>query len=374
VPSSEKHLNIIAFDIPFPPDYGGVIDIYYKMKSLIASGIKVHLHCFEYGRQPQQELEQLCASVHYYPRKTAKSLLFNTLPYIVLSRESDELKKNLSANDYPILMEGLHCTFLLNDKDISKRKIIVRAHNIEHDYYENLAKTEHHIFKRYYFYNEAGKLKKYESVLHHATAIAAISPNDTGYFSKTYHNAHYIPAFHSNDSITATQGTGDYAFYHGNLSISENNEAALFLVRKVFNDLPHRLIIAGSKPSDELLNEVKGKENIELNPHLTPAHIHQYIGNAQCNVLPTFQATGIKLKLLSALFAGRFCIVNTPMVANTGLEDLCILADTPAEMKEKISRVFSQRFTQADIAKRENVLGKTFSNAQNAEKLVKILF
>jgi hypothetical protein len=368
------HLNIIAFDIPFPPDYGGVIDIYYKMKALIASGIRVHLHCFEYGRQPQPQLEQLCTSVHYYPRKTAKSLLFNTLPYIVLSRQSDELKKNLLANDYPILMEGLHSTFLLNDKDISKRKIIVRTHNIEHDYYENLAKVERQIFKRYYFYNEAGKLKKYETVLHHAAAIAAISPNDTGYFSKTYHNAQYIPAFHSNDSITAAPGTGDYAFYHGNLSISENNEAALFLVRKVFNDLPHRLIIAGSKPSDELLNEVKGKENIVLRQHLTPADIHHTIAHAQCNVLPTFQATGIKLKLLSALFAGRFCVVNTSMVANTGLESLCIVADTPAEMKEKISHIFSQSFTQADIAKRENVLTKTFSNKENAEKLSKILF
>src|SRR5687767_11172657 len=136
--SSEKHLNIIAFDVPYPPDYGGVIDIYYKIRSLAACGVKVSLHCFEYGRKEREELDIFCEEVYYYQRKTAKSLLFNTLPYIILSRESEELKKNLMQNDFPILMEGLHSTHLLNDPDISKRKIVVRSHNVEHEYYENL--------------------------------------------------------------------------------------------------------------------------------------------------------------------------------------------------------------------------------------------
>lgn len=371
--SSEKHLNIIAFDIPFPPDYGGVIDIYYKMKSLIALGVKVHLHCFEYGRKPQKELEQICTSVNYYPRKTAKSFLFNTLPYIVLSRESEELKKNLLKNNYPILMEGLHSTFLLSDKDIYSRKITVRTHNVEHEYYENLAKVETNIFKRYYFYNEARKLKKYESVLHHASGIAAISPNDTNYFSKHYKHVNYIPAFHPNDNITAIKGKGDYAFYHGNLAVAENNEAALFLVKKIFNDLPYQLIIAGSKPSDELMSEVRGKENIILKNNLNPSEIHEYIRHAHCNVLPTFQATGIKLKLLSALFAGRFCIVNTQMVENTGLENFCIIADTANEMKQRIKEVFRKQFSTPDILMREAIITENFSNKQNAQKLLALL-
>jgi glycosyltransferase involved in cell wall biosynthesis len=250
----------------------------------------------------------------------------------------------------------------------------VRTHNVEHEYYESLAKIESTIFKRYYFYNEAGKLKKYESVLHHASGIAAISPNDTNHFSKHYKHVHYIPAFHPNDSISAKEGKGDYAFYHGNLAIAENNEAALFLVRKVFNDLPYQLVIAGSKPSDELTSEVKGKKNIILMNNLNPIEIHEYIRNAHCNVLPTFQATGIKLKLLSALFAGRFCIVNTQMVENTGLENLCIISDSDDAMKEKIKNTFEQNFNAMEIEKREKVLMSIFSNDKNALLLMNILF
>jgi len=365
-------LNVIAFDVPFPPDYGGVIDIFYKLKTLHGLGVKIHLHCFEYGRQPKKELDEICASVHYYPRRTAKSLLFNTLPYIVLSRNSDLLKKNLAENNFPILMEGIHSTFLLNDNSFAGRKIIVRTHNVEHDYYQNLAKVESDIFKRYYFYNEAGKLKKYEPVLKKASGIAAISPNDTAHFSSLYGNVRYIPAFHRHEKITAAEGKGEFAFYHGNLAVGENNEAALYLVKKIFNDLDYYLIIAGNKPSEELRNAVKGKSNITLRDDLSPDEIQKYIHDAQCNVLPTFQSTGIKLKLLSALFAGRFCIVNSQMVVSTGLENLCMIADTPEKMKEEIRNVFEKEFPKTEIKKRETILMNIFSNEKNGRKLLEM--
>ena len=305
--------------------------------------------------------------------KTTKSFLFNTLPYIVLSRQSDELKKNLLSNDYPIFMEGLHSTFLLNDREFSNRKIIVRTHNIEHDYYENLAKVEGNVFKRYYFYNEAGKLKKYQPVLAKASAIASISPADATYFSGQFNNVHYIPAFHPFEKIESKEGTGNYAFYHGNLSIGENNEAALFLTQKVFNDLPMKLIIAGSKPSDELKKAVAVFNKVTLVDNLTPDQIKEYIINAHCNVLPTFQATGIKLKLLSALFAGRHCLVNTSMVANTGLEELCVISDEPVELKEKLKGIFEQPFTEEQIQKRKTLLLSKFDNRNSAKKLMELI-
>ena len=372
--SSEKNIHVISFDVPYPPDYGGVIDVYYKIKSLHALGVKVHLHCFEYGRKEADELLSICSSVNYYSRKTSRSNLFNTYPYIVLSRESEELKKNLLKDNHPILMEGLHSTRLLGDPEFAKRRMFVRTHNVEHDYYENLAKVEGNIFKRYYFYNEAGKLLKYEPVLKNASGILAISPNDTSYFSSKYKHVNYITAFHPHEEVTCLSGKGDFAFYHGNLSVGENNEAALYLVNKIFNDLPYPLVIAGSKPSDDLKKAVRTNPNVSLRDDMTHTEILEYISEAQCNILPTFQSTGIKLKLLSALFAGRFCIVNKPMVENTGLESLCIMANSPEVMKEKVKSVFEKEFTEREKKKREEVLLKHFSNDENARRLVKVLF
>ena len=369
-----KHLHIVSFDVPYPPSYGGVIEVYFKIKSLHEAGVKVHLHCFEYGRQRQKELEKICESVSYYPRKTISAFLFSKLPYIVLSRSSEELKKNLLKDEHPILMEGLHSTFYLNDKNFANRKIIVRTHNIEHTYYENLAKVEQNIFKKYYFKNEASKLKKYEAILKNASCIAAISENDESYYSSEFPNVKYTPAFHPHHKTEIKEGKGNFAFYHGNLAVGENNQAALFLVNEVFNDLEIPFIIAGSKPSKELIRATRSKPHIELKADISTENIYSLIKEAQINVLPTFQATGIKLKLLAVLFSGRHCIVNTPMIENTGLESLCSIADTAIEMKEKIKNVFEKEFDKNEVVRREKILIEKFSNQTNVEKLIQLIF
>ena len=43
-----KKLHLISFDVPFPANYGGVIDVFHKINSLHKIGVKVILHCFQY--------------------------------------------------------------------------------------------------------------------------------------------------------------------------------------------------------------------------------------------------------------------------------------------------------------------------------------
>ena len=149
---SDLHLHIISFDIPYPVNYGGVIDVFYKAKALTEKGVKVHLHCFQYGKKPSEILSELFHEVQYYKRDISKKHLFKSIPYIISSRISDDLITNLKKDNYPVLMEGLHTCALLENKSLHEnRKMIVRPHNIEHEYYQNLAKVESDIFKKYYF-------------------------------------------------------------------------------------------------------------------------------------------------------------------------------------------------------------------------------
>jgi hypothetical protein len=295
-------------------------------------------------------------------------------PYIVISRTSEELLNNLLADDYPILFEGIHTCNILADEQLKNRFKVVRTHNIEHDYYQNLAKVEGNIFKKYYFFNEASKLESFESILQHAQVIAAISRNDTAYFDKKYGNAFYIPAFHSNEQVQINSGRGNFTFYHGNLAIGENNEAALYLVNEVYNSLKVPLIIAGSRPTSDLRNAVAKKNHITLISDLTTKQIHQLINDAHINVLPTFQPTGIKLKLLSALYNGRFAVVNPMMIENTGLEMLCDVATSPSEMRDSITRLMETDFRTSDIRTREKILYENFSNTVNVQKLIDLVY
>jgi hypothetical protein len=370
---NSQHLHIISFDVPYPADYGGVIDVFYKIKSLHEQGIKVHLHCFEYGRKEALNLESICEKVYYYKRKMSKSKLFNSLPFVVVTRASENLMTNLLQDNYPILFEGLHCCYHLNDERLQNRLLIVRTHNIEHDYYRNLEKVEKSFFKRIYFKMEAGKLETFERVLNKANSIAAISPADASELAQRYKNVFHITAFHPNEKVKIKEGKGKFCLYHGNLEVGENNEAALYLVNEVFSQIEIPLIIAGRKPSAELAAAVANYSHIQLKGNINTQEIDELIADAQINVLPTFQATGIKLKLLAALFAGRHCIVNSPMVANTGLEHCCSVKDDPEDMTKEIIRLFEIPFKMEEKQKRETILSENFSNTINVKKLIKLI-
>lgn len=370
---SQKHLHIIAFDVPYPANYGGVIDIFYKIKALHKHGIKIHLHCFEYGRAEARILENYCEKVYYYKRKMSKNYLLSAYPFVVITRSSEKLVTTLMRDNHPILFEGLHCCFHLTDKRLKDRIKLVRTHNIEHHYYENLAKVERSIFRKIYFEMESKKLKRFEKNLAHAEHILAISPADTKELSSRYKNVHHITAFHSNEEVRIDEGLGIFCLYHGNLEVGENNEAAIYLVKEVFAKTSKPLIIAGRKPSKELQELCSTKKNITLKANISTQEIDELIKNAQINILPTFQATGIKLKLLAALFNGRHCVVNSHMVANTGLEELCTIKDDTMGMVESIDLLFDTPFDNAEINKRTLILNKLFSNESNVEKLIQLL-
>ncbi len=363
--------------MPYPADYGGVIDVFYKLKTLQQLGINIILHCFIYGRKKSNLLAQICEKVYYYPRKKKWESLPIGLPHIVKSRRHTDLLNNLLKDNYPILFEGLHCCYYLNNPALKDRAKLVRMHNVEWDYYQQLALKENKLLKKKYFEIESKCLKKFELILGKSTGVKllAISPNDTIYLqAQNYAQVHYVPAFHPNEKISITAGRGDYALYHGNLSVNENQEAALFLVEKVFTNFNYPLVIAGKNPPSTLIKAVQAHPHITLKINPSDEELVHLISNAHINVLPTFQATGIKLKLLNALYQGRFCLVNNYMVNNTGLKTLCHLAETGAEFQAIIKTLRNQLFSQKEIAMREGILEEKFSNRANAEVITHILY
>jgi hypothetical protein len=372
--SSKRKLHIVSFDNPFPPNYGGVIDVFYKLKALHEQGVEITLHAFEYGRKPTHELDKFCRKVYYYQRRNFVNPFVGLLPYIVNTRNSSELLDNLLKDDAPILFEGLHTCYFLNHPAIAGRKKLVRMHNIEHHYYEKLELVERNFFKKYFFSKEASRLKEFESILRYANCVLAISENDKAMLSADYLNVEYIPAFHANNKMFSVPGKGRYALYHGKLSVGENDEAARFLVEHVFSKVTFPLYIAGDKFSAPLKAMVEQYPHIKLFDHLSTEQISELIQQAHINVLPTFQNTGIKLKLINVLYQGRFVLANDLMVGNTGLESLTCNANTPDEFIAQLSRLINEEFKEAEIENRRKVLDALFSNEKNAQALVKLIF
>ena len=364
-----KHLHIVSLNIPLPANYGGVIDIWYKIKALAENGIKIHLHCFVYGRQPVRELEDICYSVNYYNRHTGLKSWFSAEPYIVKSRDNIELLQNLTKFDAPILFEGIHSTHFIENKMIRDRIKIVRAHNVEHDYYNGLQKQERNLLKKIYFWTECQKLKRYEqSALHNAQLIAAISPNDTDYFLKNFENTILLPAFHPNKGITAKTGMGQHILYHADLSVPENIKAAIFIVNSLTN-IQFPIVIAGRNPSKEIQEAIIGKNNIRLIANPVEQTMNELIADAHIIALPTFQPTGIKLKLIESLYKGRHCVANSVMVEGTRLEDACHLANNADDFQRLCKELILIPFNNEEIEKRKAILAN-YDTTKNALALI----
>lgn len=372
-----RHLNIVSFDVPFPANYGGVIDVYYKLVWLNKNGVKIHLHCFTYGRQPSPELEKICEKVYYYERKTGIMNNLSFSPYTVKSRRSVELENNLLSNDYPILFEVLNTCYLMRDLRFKNRKKIYRHSNIEHNYYLELAKSEKRLVKSVYLRAEAFKLYFFEPILRHANLILAVNRKDTDYFLNKYPKVTsvYLPSFHPNTGLAVKPGKGDYVLFHGNLSISENYEAVSWLAKNVFPHVHTKIVVAGLNPPEFLVNELSKMSHVRLRNSPNEEEMTQLIRNAQVHVLYTAQPTGLKLKLLNVLFKGRFTVCNNNMISGTGLlgNRSLFICDTASEFIQKINECFHKEFTE-ELDREREILTQNFDNTLNASKLITEVF
>ena len=371
-----RTLHIISFNIPFPANYGGVIDVFYKIKALQNQGINIILHAFDYGRQPAPELEKYCTQVHYYHRSTNFTKQLSTLPFIVKTRNVNTLLQNLKKDNHPIIFEGLHTCYFLNHPDLAKRKKYIRMHNVEWQYYAHLAKVESNFLKKTYFKLESEKLRFFEKNIKNVDGVLAISKMDEEYFGKKYPSisTHYIPAFHSNEKVNIKVGKGKYILFHGDLSVKDNERAAVFLLENVMQSSEYQFVIAGLNPSDKLILLVMQNENTYLQADLSNEGMESLIKNAHVNILLSFQSAGMKLKLLNALFKGRFCVVNDFMVKNTGLEDLCFVGETGEDFQKILKEVFQKKFSVKDVLERKKRLEIDFSNERLAIEIKGIIF
>lgn len=324
----QKPLHIVSFDVPFPADYGGVIDVFNRIKALHNSGFNLEIHCFDYGRGRSKELEKF-GKVNYYERLSRVVSATKKSPMIVASRANQKLLRNLCQDDAPILFEGQHCTAFLDHPKLKNRKKLVRVHNIEHEYYNALAKQELNAVKRSYYKKASKKLKLHESILSHAHRLLCITEKDTEYYNDLFGNATHLPVTIPIEEPDFLPITKKYTLCHGNLSVTENTKAISWILKNIAKGLDHDLVISGKNPSKEIIDEAKTLPNVTVVPSPSKERMDQLLLQATNHLLITYQATGIKLKLINALLTKGNVVVNDKMVEGSGVEQLCIVETTP---------------------------------------------
>ena len=369
-----QRLHIVCLDEPDPPNYGGAIDMYFKIVALHNIGVRIVLHVFHYktGRGVDS-LKEYCDEIYIYARKNFVTSAIS-LPFIIGSRINRVLISRLNADDGPILLEGIHCAGIISSLH-NKGRVVLRLHNDEARYYSELSKTEPSSFKKIYLKRESALLQKFQNSLPPDLIAAFISNDDKQDFQIRYGltNAAFIPCFHpwENTASTVSSVHDDgrrFCLYHGNMAVSENEEAARWLVLNVFRYLNLPLVIAGKSISTKLKAAVTGIANVRLVNEPTNEELEELVGHAHINVLPSMNATGVKLKLLHALFSGKFCITNPAGIKGSGFNRGVLIADQPMAWMNTIQKLMVLEFTATDKAERQDIF-LLYNNEMNARKL-----
>ena len=372
----QHHLHIISFDVPYPVDYGGVFDVFYKIKALHEAGAAIILHCFDYGRGKQPILEQYCKEVHYYDRVSAFKSMATGLPHIVASRANPALLQRLLEDDYPILMEGIHSTYYLKTGHLSQSRCFVRLMNVEHKYYAQLAETSTPGVKKLYYQRESSLLKNYEKSLAQLGTFWTLSQQDLDVFHEElgFQQIDFLPLYLPDYEPQWNGEMGSFCLYHANLSVPENECAAIWLLEEVFstNDIP--LVIAGKNPSAALEKKAHKHAHTCLVANPDNREMEELIKKAQVNILPSFNTTGVKLKLIHALYGGRHCLTNESGVAGSGLTHLCTIANSCQEMPQKVEMLYKHPFNYHDFVDRSASLKQLFCNKRNARQMINWIF
>jgi len=367
VPASALRIQVVAFDWPWPPDYGGVIDIAYRLQALLEAGVHVVLHVVAAGGRedslpPSWPTQNLV--VFRYTRLGKRSAI-SRRPYIVRSRQVEKLLPNLASGAPVILFEGIHTTGYLGHPRLASHTQWLRLHNLEAEYYQTLANTTSHSWKRIYYRVEANRLARYEPrVLEQADLILPITDrDDAAKLDLPPARVQIHPPYTEWSSRSPQEGQGDYYLYHGALDVEDNMRAAEFFVR-CFAERPQlRLVIAGRQAPRSLAELIDSHTNIELQKDPSKTAMESLIQGAQAVLISSTNRAGFKLKLLQSLALARHVIADENStfgahgLAEAARRLACLtIVDSLADFPKAILDVAERGLSKDEASRRAEIL------------------
>ncbi|GEJ44982.1 hypothetical protein CRS_15900 [Chryseobacterium sp. ON_d1] len=370
-----QELHIISFNYPYPPSYGGIIDVYYKIKALSDLRIRIHLHCFidQIPETVDPEVKEITETIFFYKKKRNPLLYFSGIPFAAAIRDSDLLLKNLEKIKAPILFEGLQTTYIAKFLKDKEYQLYLRYHNNESEYYKGLSLSEKNIFKKIIYKIESLKYSGYQKkLLKKFEAVFCLSEKEYHEVESYSANAHLIHIFHGNESVKILDTKGKYFLFHGDLTTADNKRALNETI-DLFKTLPqYHLVVASDRASEDIKRKISTVENISLAPIQTNENLHRLLKDAQANILISYQNSGTKVKLFNTLYNSRFVIINGNITDDSVLMNLCLYGADMNEIRQQI--ITSAEKEYHDTEKRKEILDKTHSDKAKAKEMVKIIF
>ena len=292
-------------------------------------------------------------------------------PFVVSSRKNSLLLRRLVQDTAPVLFEGIQTTGWMND--LRGKKKFLRAHNVEHKYYRQLAHNSGG-FRSMIYNREAQCLEEYESS--QATkfdAVFCISPTDHEWFAGVGAKSSHLLPFHGFTTPDILEGTGQYLLYQGDLSIEINQRAILELIRMIPLHFKIPVVVAGRAGDSAFESKILDFANIRREVDVTPARMNELIRHAQVQLIHSLHAEGMKMKIYPALFQGRHILANKLSQTKTQLDNAIHFYERNEDFAALLDRLKSLPFTSTDIEHRKTLLSVIPSESMKARQIIEYL-
>lgn len=372
---------------PFPLRDGGCVAISSLLKSLLTSSeleifhftLSTFKHPFDADKYPSTWREKMKMDNSSINTKTN---LFSALFYLI-KRESynvarfydkkieSKIKKILDDNKFDTaIFESIYLLpylDLFKDKGI---KVIVRAHNIEHQIWSSMATNSTFHIKRWYYNILARQLRNYEiTQLKKVDGIISITEEDAIFFQQFEPNV-------STTSIPTAVRTNfpptDYAlsdlYFLGAMDWKPNAEGIQWFLNNVIPDgLKGTQFFLGGKGLQKNQFNHPGVVNVgEVEDAL------DFISQHGICIIPMHSGSGLKIKLLENMAMGKPIITTTEGVRGVDVihGKQVLITDDPNEFREFIYQLHFDK----KLRKKLGTSSKTFiQNNYSIEKLTRRL-
>jgi len=343
---------------PRPLVDGGCIAMNAMSVGLASLGHEIHTIAIKTDKHPgSKELaEMLRDEIASYEEvyvdtrvKTFGALvsLISGTSYNISRFESDEVKAAIASKfanekfDYVILESLFMMPYLKTIRKISKSKVILRAHNVEHRIWEGLTEDAKGGLKGWYLKVLTGQMKEYEvSHLNEVDAILPIAQEDEELFREFGAEIPMsVTPFGMEFKDSIEQPKVDHVIHFGSMDWKPNQDGVRWLVDEVWPIVRKeksnaRLVLAGRHMPVELKSD--HSTGIEVIGEIDDAW--EFLQRPAIMTIPVHSGSGMRIKAIEGMSAGRPLVSTTIGAAGLGVTHgvNALIADTASEFAEAI--------------------------------------
>ena len=303
----------------------------------------------------------------------------------ISTKYNDKLIELLHQKEFDIIqLEGLYLSpYVETVRTFSKAKIVMRAHNVEHEIWERISENEKNIFKKWYLKTLARQLRNYEiSRLNKYDIIIPITERDAQILKSL---GCELPLYVCTASYDETILEPDKnkmefpsVFFIGGLDWMPNTEGLEWFLKNVWQKISAKFpelkfYIAGRNihKAKQISSIISKLPNVVIAGEVENAY--HFMNSKGIMAVPLFSGSGIRVKIIEGMALGK-TIVSTSL----GAEGIAckdgqniLIADTADLFAEKIIKCIDEKIFFTIIGENAmNFAKRNFGSLEVTKKLL----